>query len=55
MQKQFVLHVLSGFYLGAEGANHTITILKRQLQQVMDQVCCEKVSDLPDYLIQDAV
>ena len=38
--------------LGDEGGNHTITILKRQLQQVMQQICCEKVTDFPDYLIQ---
>ncbi len=38
--------------LGEEGANHTIVILKRQLQQVMDQLCCEKVIDLPDFLIK---
>lgn len=37
--------------LGDEGANHTIAILKRQLQQVMDQVCCEKVEDFPNSLI----
>jgi len=37
--------------LGDEGGNHTITILKRQLQQVMQQICCEKVTDFPDYLI----
>jgi L-lactate dehydrogenase (cytochrome) len=38
--------------LGDEGGNHTITILKRQLQQVMQQICCEKVTDFPGYLIQ---
>jgi L-lactate dehydrogenase (cytochrome) len=38
--------------LGDEGGNHTITILKRQLQQVMQQICCEKVTDFPHYLIQ---
>ena len=39
--------------LGEEGANHTIVILKRQLQQVMDQLCCESVKDLPDFLIKE--
>ena len=29
--------------LGAKGGLHTISILKRQLQQVMEQICCEKV------------
>jgi L-lactate dehydrogenase (cytochrome) len=37
--------------LGDEGGGHTITILKRQLLQVMQQICCEKVEDFPDYLI----
>jgi L-lactate dehydrogenase (cytochrome) len=39
--------------LGDEGANHTIVILKRQLQQVMDQLCCEKVGDFPKHLIRN--
>ena len=38
--------------LGNEGGNHTIVILKRQLQQVMDQLCCATVSDLPDFLVK---
>jgi L-lactate dehydrogenase (cytochrome) len=37
--------------LGEQGGNHTIAILKRQLQQVMEQICCEKAEDFPDYLI----
>lgn len=37
--------------LGNEGGDHTISILKRQLQQVMEQICCEKVEDFPKYLI----
>lgn len=37
--------------LGNKGADHTIDILKTQFKQVMDQLCCEKVSDLPDHLI----
>ena len=40
--------------LGQEGGNHTISILKRQLQQVMEQICCERVEDLPNHLIDDA-
>ncbi|MGN6530506.1 MAG: alpha-hydroxy acid oxidase [Ginsengibacter sp.] len=39
--------------LGDEGGNHTITILKRQLQQVMDQVCCERIGDLKNFLIKE--
>ncbi len=37
--------------LGEEGGNHTIAILKTQLQQVMEQVCCEKVGDFPKFLV----
>ena len=36
--------------LGKEGGNHTISLMKREFQQVMDQVCCEKVTDLPNFL-----
>ena len=32
--------------LGKEGGHHTVSILIKQLQQVMEQLCCEKVSDL---------
>lgn len=38
--------------LGAEGGDHVATILKKQLQQVMEQVCCEKVEDFPNFLIK---
>lgn len=38
--------------LGDEGGNHTIVILKRQLQQVMDQLCCATVGDLPEFLVK---
>lgn len=37
--------------LGNEGGNHTISMFKTQFQQVMDQLCCEKVEDLPKHLI----
>jgi L-lactate dehydrogenase (cytochrome) len=40
--------------LGQQGASHTISILKTQLQQVMQQLCCEKVEDFPRYLIRNA-
>lgn len=36
--------------LGKEGGDHTISILKRQLQQVMEQICCEKTADFPKFL-----
>ena len=38
--------------LGDEGGNHTIVILKRQLQQVMDQLCCATVTDFPGFLVK---
>ena len=37
--------------LGAEGGGHTISLLQTQLQQVMEQLGCSKVSDLPSHLI----
>ncbi len=37
--------------LGREGGKHTISILKAQLQQIMEQVGCEKVKDLPMRMI----
>ncbi|MGB6151398.1 MAG: alpha-hydroxy acid oxidase [Pricia sp.] len=39
--------------LGNKGGDHTISILKTQFKQVMDQLCCEKVEDLPKHLITD--
>lgn len=39
--------------LGEEGGNHTITILKNQLDQIMRQLCCDKIEDLPKFLIKD--
>lgn len=38
--------------LGKHGGNHTITMLKKQLKQVMDQVCCMKPEDLSRHLIK---
>ena len=38
--------------LGARGGDHTIAMLKRQLQQVMEQVACERVADFPAHLIE---
>jgi L-lactate dehydrogenase (cytochrome) len=38
--------------LGNEGGNHMIAMLKTQLQQVMEQVCCAKVEDLQNHLIK---
>jgi L-lactate dehydrogenase (cytochrome) len=38
--------------LGKEGGNHTISILKIQLKQVMEQLCCAAVKDLPQHVIK---
>lgn len=37
--------------MGAAGGDHVARILKKQLQQVMEQVCCERVGDLKHHLI----
>ena len=39
--------------LGKEGGNHTITILKKQLQQVMEQLGCENTIRLPNHIIKN--
>lgn len=38
--------------LGKQGGDHTISLLKTELQQVMEQICCEKVTDFPNHLIK---
>ena len=38
--------------LGKNGGHHTISILKTQLQQVMEQLCCERVEDFPKHLVR---
>lgn len=38
--------------LGDRGGDHTIAILQRQLQQVLEQLCCGSVDDLPKKLTQ---
>ena len=37
--------------LGTQGGDHTMSIIKTQLQQVMEQLCCEKLEDLPNHLV----
>ena len=37
--------------LGKQGGNHTISILKKQLTQVMEQLCCDRIEDLSSHLI----
>jgi L-lactate dehydrogenase (cytochrome) len=36
--------------LGKTGGDHTIAILKTQLKQIMEQLCCEKISDFNTHL-----
>ena len=38
--------------MGSKGGLHTIGMIKRQLQQVMEQLACEKVEDFPNHLIE---
>jgi len=38
--------------LGQKGGDHTISLLKTELQQVMEQLCCEKTTDFPNHLIR---
>ena len=48
MGKSFMYGVAA---LGEKGGNHTISILKTQLQQVMEQICCERIEDMPNHLV----
>lgn len=38
--------------LGKQGGDHTISLLKTELQQVMEQICCEKTADFPNHIIK---
>lgn len=38
--------------LGPKGGDHTISLLKTQLQQVMEQIGCEKIADFPSHLVK---
>ncbi len=38
--------------LGSKGGDHTISMIKAQFQQVMEQLCCERVEDLPGHLVR---
>lgn len=38
--------------LGNEGGNHAISILKTQLQQVMEQLCCARIKDFSKHLVK---
>lgn len=38
--------------LGKEGGQHAIAMLKVQLKQVMDQLCCHRIADLRKHLLR---
>ncbi|MEM1442481.1 MAG: alpha-hydroxy acid oxidase [Verrucomicrobiota bacterium] len=38
--------------LGEKGGIHTIAMLKKQLQQVMEQLGCERIEDFPKHLVE---
>jgi L-lactate dehydrogenase (cytochrome) len=35
--------------LGEKGGDHTMTMLKRQLRQVMEQLACERTDGFPGH------
>lgn len=37
--------------LGAQGGHHTISLLKTELKQVMEQIGCESIKDFPNHLL----
>lgn len=39
--------------LGNKGGDHTISMMKIQFKQVMDQLCCNRVEDLPKHLVSN--
>lgn len=47
MGRAFMYSVMA---LGAKGGDHIMSMLKVQLQQVMEQICCETTTDFPDFL-----
>lgn len=38
--------------MGKYGGHHTFEMLKKQIQQVMEQIACENVSDFPKHLVR---
>ena len=40
--------------LGRRGGDHAITLLKRQLNQVMEQVACERIEEFPSRLVSSS-
>ncbi|MBA62581.1 MAG: alpha-hydroxy-acid oxidizing enzyme [Planctomycetaceae bacterium] len=40
--------------LGSRGGNHVMAMMKRQLQQVLEQLGCPNLEELPSYLIKES-
>ena len=38
--------------LGKKGGTHSITMLKKQLTQIMEQFSCDEISDFQDKIIK---
>jgi L-lactate dehydrogenase (cytochrome) len=38
--------------LGKKGGDHTISLMKKELLQVMEQICCQKTGDFKPHLIK---
>ena len=38
--------------LGKNGGNHIFTMFKRQFTQVMEQLACERIEDLPNFMVK---
>ena len=41
--------------LGDQGGEHTISLIKTELKQVREQLCCERVEDLPEHWLDSTV
>ena len=41
--------------LGYRGGNHVMAMMKMQFQQIMEQLCCKTIHDLPRHLIKSAL
>jgi len=41
--------------LGERGGNHVMAMMKMQLQQVLEQLCCKTIDELPEHLIRSAL
>ena len=37
--------------LGKQGGDHSISLMKKELQQVMEQLCCQTTCDFKNHLI----